>query len=213
MLDGDDGADVLSLPLLADRLPAPPPKSLDPVLDAATECFARHGLSKTSLSDIAREMGVAPSTVYRKVGSVELASQLIMAREGQRTLEAIPEVIAGVEGPRVITVFLAYSVTRMAEHPMVSKVLRDEVDWIGRLTTRHLEERLTQAAETTAPLLAAAMEIGQIRRQDPLALGHWIARIGTMALLAPPPGPLVDSLDALLLPALDPGPAATTPKH
>ena len=73
-----------------DRLPLPPDPALDPVLDAATECLARHGISKTTLSDIAREMGVAPSTVYRKVGSVDNVTMLVFAREAQRFLERIP---------------------------------------------------------------------------------------------------------------------------
>src|SRR5687768_5373962 len=104
--DSDDGAEVIALPMLADQLPGPPSASLDPVLDATIECVARHGLSKTSLSDIARELGVAPSTVYRKVGSVDNAVQMVAAREGHRMLVRMPDVIAGIEGPRVITVFL-----------------------------------------------------------------------------------------------------------
>lgn len=200
-------AEVIPLPLLTERLPVPPPPSLDPLLDATVECLARHGLSKTSVSDIAREMGVAPSTVYRKVGTVENAVLLAVAREGQRMLERMPEVIAGVEGPRVITVFLAAAIEQCRSHPMVEKILRDEVDWMGRMCTRQLDALLAQAADKTAPLLAAAMEAGAIRRQDPLALAHWIVRIGSMCVLSPPPGSLVDALDALLLPALDPGAA------
>src|SRR5687768_15953432 len=92
-------ATVIPLPLLEERLPVPPPKSLDPVLDATVECVSKHGLSKTTLSDIARELGVAPSTVYRKVGSVENATLLVVAREGHRFLQRMPEVIAGIEGP------------------------------------------------------------------------------------------------------------------
>lgn len=200
----DVQAEVIALPLLAQALPGPPPASLDPVLDATVECLARHGLSKTSLSDIAREMGVAPSTVYRKVGSVENATALVMAREGHRLLTRMPEVIAGVEGPRVITVFLAECVETMRGHPMVEKVLRDEIDWVGRLATRRIDDAMAESAAVAAPLLAAAMESGHVRRQDPLALAHWIARIGMACLIAPPPGDLRAALDDLLLPMLDP---------
>src|SRR2546423_62340 len=83
----------------------------DAVLDATVDCVARYGLAKTSLSDIAREMGVAPSTVYRKVGTVENAVRLVMAREGHRQLARMPELIAGITGPRVITVCLAETIT------------------------------------------------------------------------------------------------------
>ena len=197
-------AEIIDLPLLADQLPGAPPGSLDPVLDATVECVARHGLTKTSLSDIARELGVAPSTVYRKVGSVDNAVALVAAREGHRMLARMPEVIAGIEGPRVITVFLAECLETSRNHPMVGKILRDEIDVVGRIATRRIEQSMTRSAEGTAPWLEAAMDAGHVRRQDPLALAHWIARISLACLLAPPPGDLLEALDALLLPMLTP---------
>jgi AcrR family transcriptional regulator len=205
-------AEVVTFPLLAESLPGPPPASLDPVLDATVECVARHGLTKTSLSDIARELGVAPSTVYRKVGSVDNAAQLVMAREENRLLERIPEVVAGVEGPRVITVFLAECIETTRRHPMVEKIMRDD-DWVGRFATRRLEASLTRSAESAVPRLTLAMDAGYVRRQDPLALGHWIARITFSCLLAPPPGDLLAALDAFLLPVLDPELSPPEPKE
>lgn len=199
-----DAAEVISFPLLAERLPMPPPSSMDPVLDATLECLSRHGLSKSSLSDIAREMGVAPSTVYRKVGSVENAALLVLARDGQRFLDRMPEVIAGVDGARTVTVFLAEGIDAFAQHPLVAKVLRDEIDWVGRLVTRRLDSMVAQAAEVVVPFLEAAMAAGTIRRQDALVLAHWITRIGMVAIISPPPGDLRAALDALLLPALEP---------
>jgi AcrR family transcriptional regulator len=190
--------------MLAERLPMLPSRSLDPVLDATVVCVVRHGLSKTSLSDIARELGVAPSTVYRKVGSVENATMLVAAREGHRLLERMPEVIAGIEGPRVITVFLAESIRATAAHPMVRRIVEDEADWVGRVATRRLADSLDNGAAVAAPHLAQALVAGQIRSQDPLALAHWIVRIGMTCLVAPPPGDLLEALDHLLLPVLDP---------
>jgi AcrR family transcriptional regulator len=204
-------AEVIPLPLLMERLPLPPPPSLDPVLDATLECLSRHGLSKSSLSDIAREMGVAPSTVYRKVGSVENAALLVIARDAQRLLDRMPEVIAGIEGARAITAFLAEGIESFVNHPLVAKVLRDEIDWVGRMVTRNLDALVAQAAEISAPLLAAAMADGTVRQQDPLALAHWIVRIGMVSIIAPPPGDLRAALDALLLPALEP--VGTKPKR
>ncbi len=205
-------AEIITFPLLAEHLPGPPPATLDPVLDATVECIARHGLSKTSLSDIARELGVAPSTVYRKVGSVDNAVQLVMAREGHRLLERMPEVIAGIEGPQAITVFLAECIEATRRHPMVDKIMGDD-DWVGRLATRRLEASLRRSAESSVPRLVRAMEAGYVREQDPLALGHWIARITFTCLLAPPPGDLLAALDALLLPVLDPALTPNQPKE
>lgn len=204
MQDAAAEAEVVTFPLLTEQLPDVPPAALDPVLDATVECIARHGLAKTSLSDIARELGVAPSTVYRKVGSVENAVQLVMARERHRMLVRLPELIEGVTGPRVITVFLAECIESTRANPMVDKIMRDEIDWVGRLATRRLEESLTRTAELSVPRLVAAMKAGYVREQDPLALAHWIARITFACLLAPPPGDLRVALDVLLLPVLDP---------
>jgi AcrR family transcriptional regulator len=197
-------AEVIPLPLLAEQLPGAPDESLDAVLDATVECIARHGLAKTSLSDIARELGVAPSTVYRKVATVENAVRLVMAREGHRQLARMPQVIAGVEGPRVITVFLAETITAARKHPVIAKILNDESDWMGRATTRTLDDRLADGASVAVPFLASAMEAGLVRRQDPVALAHWLVRISTICLMSPPPGDLQVALDGLLLPTLTP---------
>lgn len=204
-------AEVLPLPLLGEQLPLPPSPALDPLLDAAVECLARHGLSKTSLSDIAREMGVATSTVSRKVGSVDNVALLVVAREAHRFIERVPQLVVGAEGPQLVTRVVAAAVETATAHPVASKVLRDEGPWLGRVVTRRLDDLLAQGADIAAPLLALAMEAGMIRRQDPALLAHWLLRIALAAIVSRPPGPLDDALDALLLPTLTP-PDDTTPR-
>lgn len=203
-------AEVLPLPLLAERLPLPPPAGLDPLLDAATECLSRHGLSRTSLRDIAREMGVAPSTVSRKVGSVDQVALLVIARETQRFLDRLPQIVAGATGPRVVTTVVVAAIEDARSHPVVAKVLRDEDAWMGRVVTRRLDVLLAQGVEVGAPFLSAAMDAGLIRRQDPSLLAHWLLRTALAAVVAPPPGDLTEAVEALLLPMLDPGPTSST---
>ncbi|HXA72865.1 MAG TPA: helix-turn-helix domain-containing protein [Acidimicrobiales bacterium] len=198
-----DPAEVLTLPVLTERLPLPPDPALNPVLDAAARCLARHGISKTTLSDIAREMGVAPSTVYRKVGSVDNVTMLIFAREAQRFLERIPATISTATGPQAITALMTDAIETLANDPVAAKVLRDEGDWMGRMVTRQLDHLLAQGVEVAAPLLAAAMAAGLIRSQDPERLAHWLLRIALAALVAPPPGDLRSALDDLLVPVLE----------
>jgi AcrR family transcriptional regulator len=210
-------AELLTLPVFTGRLPLPPDPSLDPTLDAASDCLARHGISKTTLSDIAREMGVAPSTVYRRVGSVDNVTMLVFAREAHRFLERIPATLATTTattttGPQAITALMADAITTLANHPVAAKVLRDEGDWMGRMVTRQLDHLLAQGVEVAAPLLATTMAAGLIRQQDPERLAHWLLRIALAALVAPPPGDLQVALDELLLPALTPlrpGPSST----
>ena len=72
---------MLPLPVLEAGLPPAPPAELDPYLDAAARCLARHGIGRTSVQDVARELGVNRATVYRQVGTVEDMVRLLVARE------------------------------------------------------------------------------------------------------------------------------------
>ena len=43
-------------------LPSLPPSSLDQYLDAASRCFARYGIRRVSVQDVAKELGVNRTT-------------------------------------------------------------------------------------------------------------------------------------------------------
>ncbi|MGH9186943.1 MAG: TetR/AcrR family transcriptional regulator [Acidimicrobiales bacterium] len=191
-------------PVLAEGLPAAPPPALDPVLDAVAICLAARGPSRTTMSDIARELRVAPSTVYRKVGSVDNAAGLLAAREAHAVLGRLPELVAAVEGPRKLTVFLAAGIRAAQDHPVFAKIMRDEPDFVGRAVTRRLPTIVDQSASLVAPFLNAAMDLGLIRRQDAVRLAHWVVRAALIILVAPPPGELETALDQILLPMIEP---------
>ncbi len=87
---------------------------------------------------------------------------------------------------------------------MFTKLLSDDLEVMSRLVIRRFDELNERAAELSAPFLEAAKDAGAIRRQDPLALGHWLVRVAGIALLSPPPGDLREALEALLLPMLEP---------
>ena len=196
-------SDVLPFPLLAGGIPPAPPPALDGVLDAATVCLAARGPSRTTMTDIAREMGVATSTVYRKVGSVENATWLVAARAVHDLLSRIPELVGDVKGARIVTAFVAAAIRTAWEHPVFAKIIRDEPDFVGRVVTRQLSPLLDQFATQSAPFLTMAMEMGLIRRQDADALAHRLARITLSYIVAPPPGDLDAELDTVLLPLIE----------
>src|SRR3546814_9310985 len=133
-------------------------------------------------------MGVAPSTVSRKVGSVDNVALLVLGREAHRLLERVPVLLAGAEGPDVIIRVMVAAIEAATEHPMSRKVLQDEGQWMGRMVTRRLDDLIDQGVELSAPFLAAAMDAGAIRRQDPELLAHWLLRISLATVVSPPPG-------------------------
>lgn len=197
-------ATVLSLPGLTSGIPAPPPASLDPFLDAAARCFARHGIKRTSVQDVAQELRVNRTTVYRQVGNVDHQVRLLLARELNRLLATLPAALAGRTGPDAIVELLDAIVTFARNHPVLIKVLADEADLIGPFLVSDLPELVGRVAAAITPLLEAAMDEGLLARRDPVVVAEWVVRLGVSLILAPPPGELSTFLAELLVPALSP---------
>jgi AcrR family transcriptional regulator len=186
------------------ELPPCPPADMDPYLDAAAECFLRFGVRKTSVQDIAANLDVNRTTVYRQVGNVESIVRLLTAREVHRHLSAAYQRTSVEElTPEGLVRLLAEMIRIVSDHPIVAKVLRDERDLVGGAvqTSTGVFSRI---ATLITPALAVAMASGQIADRDPAVVAEWLARVSATAVLSPPPGDLERFLAELLVPALTP---------
>lgn len=198
---------TFSLPALAQGLPELPAPALDPYLDAAARCFARHGVGRTTVQDVARELRVNRTTVYRQVGGTDQLLRLLLARDLHRLLATVPHELAkGRPGPEMLLQVFCGLITATREHPVVAKVLNDEPEVIGPILTGDLPDVLARIAPAVVPLLEAAMDDGVLARRDPHVVADWLVRIAVTVLLSPPPGDLEQFLGELLLPALSPKP-------
>jgi AcrR family transcriptional regulator len=193
---------VVELPKLTKGLPPPPPASLDPFLDAAASCFARYGIRRTSVQDVADAMRINRTTVYRQVGNVESMVRLLTAREMHRLLTALGQRATGALGPGDVVELLAIAVEYARAHPVIAKVVADEPELLGR-GLNDVPEVLGRAATVIAPLLDTAMRAGQLARRDPIVVAEWLSRIGATVIVAPPPGDLRAFLREILVPALE----------
>jgi AcrR family transcriptional regulator len=199
-----DGVIALpSVPALARGLPPPPPASLDPFLDAAAGCFARYGIARTSVQDIAQALRVNRTTVYRQVGNIESIVRLLAARDLHRLLAGLAPAARAPLTPTAVVDLLVGAVAEVRAHPVVAKVLADERELIGALLD-DLPDAMGRMAIAIVPLLASAMASGHLARRDPVVVAEWLMRVGITAVLAPPPGELHTFLAELLHPALDP---------
>jgi AcrR family transcriptional regulator len=192
-----------SLPGLAGSVPAPP-ASVDPYLDAAVRCFARHGIGRTSVQDIARELRVDRTTVYRQVGTIESIVRLLAGRELHRLLADLPGRLTGLRGPEAIVDLLAAAVEFAQAHPVLRKVLADEPELIGPFIVAELPMMIDLMAAAATPVLQAARQAGEVASRDPERLAQMLVRICIPLVLAPPPGDVTAVLAELLLPALTP---------
>jgi AcrR family transcriptional regulator len=194
-----------SLSGLAGSVPAPP-AAVDPYLDAAVRCFTRHGIGRTSVQDIARELRVDRTTVYRQVGNVSSIVRLLAGRELHRFLADLPGRLTGLRGPEAIVDLLAAAIEFAQGHPVLRKVLADEPELIGPFIVAELPMMIDLMAAAATPLLHAAMEAGEVAPRDPERLAQMLVRICIPLVLAPPPGDVTTVLAELLLPPQTPPP-------
>lgn len=195
-------ADPLRALLVA--LPERPPPELDRALDAVAVCLARHGLARTTMTDLAREMGVARSTLYKHFPSLEQAAWTLLAREAYRFFDAFGDLVARAAGPQAMVELTAEFIRFARGHPVLARLLHDEPAFLGEVFTRHAGALVDYAAVVVTPLVSAAMDAGMITRRDPARLAQWLGRIVAICIVAPPPGPLEPLLEEMLLPVLDP---------
>jgi AcrR family transcriptional regulator len=194
---------VISLPVLRAGLPAAPPSELDPYLDAAARCLARHGVGRTSVQDVARELGVNRTTVYRQIGSVDDMVRLLLAREVHALVDVAEALDGGRPGPTSVVRFVAATVRYARHHPIISKVLADEPELIGPFVVTYLPDIVRLIADQVAPALEGAMSGGTLAHRDPASVAEWLVRVGVTLIIAPlPDDKLEPFLAELLTPAL-----------
>jgi AcrR family transcriptional regulator len=198
---------TLPFPSLVAGIPPPPSSQLNAYLDAAATCFARHGIRRTSVQDVARELSVNRTTVYRQVGNVDDMVRLLLARELHRFVAEVPLEIRPDQGPAAVVALLAAVVRHARSHPVLVKVLRDEPELIGPFLVAELPALITRVASEIVPLLKWAMEHGSLANRDPARLADWLVRAAVTLIVAPPPDDLEEFLSDLLLPTLVPAPA------
>jgi AcrR family transcriptional regulator len=200
----DHDAPVFDLAAVVTGLDGPPRPDLDPFLDAAARCFARHGLRRTSVQDVARELGVDRTTVYRQVGTIGQQARLLAARELQRLVASLPGRAPQPVGPEGVIEIMASVIDDMRAHPVMAKVLADDTDTITLAALADLPPLLERVAAGLAPMLALAMSAGTLARREPVILAEWLIRLVVTLVLVPPLTELRSFLSELLLPALTP---------
>jgi AcrR family transcriptional regulator len=196
------GGDAMSR--LLHGLPELPPSSLDPYLDAASRCFARYGIERTTVLDVAAEMGFNRGTIYRQVGTIENQILLLAARDVRRHLASVPGRVAGLTGPALVVELAAIAVEDARAHPVLAKILADEPRLVGNILERHIGKVRDQVVPVIASLCQAGMAAGLLTPMDPEVLSSWIVRIVVTLVVLEPEIELRAYLRELLVPALTP---------
>jgi AcrR family transcriptional regulator len=199
------------LPDIGSELPPPPSAALDDILDAGARCFARFGLRRTSVQDVARELGVDRTTIYRRIGNIDEIARLLAARELHRFLGDLTTLATtAAPSPEAVVEALVALIERARAHPVIVKLLADERELVGSVVAQYARPFIKRTSAAIAPLIEVAMQSGQLARRDPQVVAEWLVRMGASLVLVRPEGDLRAVLGDLLIPALRPEPAVPT---
>ncbi|MHB0884502.1 MAG: TetR/AcrR family transcriptional regulator [Bacillota bacterium] len=100
-----------------------PETRIDQILKAAAKVFISRGYRRTTMADIAREMGVAPGTVYLYVESKEALFHLLAMRTLVNPPAALPELPVPTPPPGATIAMLRQAMSLEEYMPRLAAVL------------------------------------------------------------------------------------------
>lgn len=167
-----------------DRPPVDDDEARDRLLDAAEICYERRGVGRTTVDDIAKEVAVHRTTVYRYFGTRDDVLAFVMLREtqgviavaqsalerdgafGDRLLDALDGALSIVEGSRWLSILFSPESLTMAVSASASSAFRDRIRGVLR------------------PHVETAKVHGELREDlDPDATADWLVRVALMLLM------------------------------
>lgn len=160
---------------------APPTDVEGRALAATLECIARHGLSKTTIDDIAREAGCSRATLYRYFGGKADLVERVVRAESDRVAAACQEAsleAASLEDA-VVAVFLVAG-RELEGHTALRFVADNECELLlPHLTFSGGDRFLGNASDALAPCFERFVGTRAPRAAE------WVARLGLMLWLSP----------------------------
>jgi AcrR family transcriptional regulator len=188
------------------RPPATDAEAVQRIVDATARVIDRRGVAKTSLSDVATELGVTRQTVYRHVGSLPAAVSLVAWQGAEAFVDRMIEHLQGSASPAdaVVEGFL-FCLRTVPSDPRLSLLLQlgDSDAFVQSANTPDVLEYGAQKLR----LFPVDWSSGGVADADLPGLAEMILRLLISMLQNPfdPPRPEVDVrafLERWLAPAL-----------
>ena len=147
------------------------------IADAALRCFARWGVAKTTLDDVAREAGCSRATVYRFFpGGKDALVQTVARAEVEEFLDAVARRLDGAADgglEELLVAGMAEAGRRFSIHAALQYLLAHEPETVlPHLAFRGMDDVLRTAGAFAQPWLSRYLDDETARR-----VGEWAARI------------------------------------
>ncbi|GAA4546672.1 TetR/AcrR family transcriptional regulator [Pseudonocardia xishanensis] len=171
-----------------------PSPAVERILDAADACYARFGIAKTTMEDVASAAGISRATLYRTFADREaLLTALVRRRAKQNMTRTRPRLLTLPTLAERVVEGIVLNVKVGHRDPLVHVLVSPEQMALATslLSTTGLATELTR--EFWEPILLAARESGELRAGiDVEALCTWFSHLEIMFITQ-----LDDSADSL----------------
>jgi AcrR family transcriptional regulator len=146
------------------------------IIESAFTCFRNHGLTKTTIVDIARAADISRSTVYEYFRDKAEIVEACAEHSSQRFYREMARAMGRGESLEDKLTLAAVFVTRARR--FVEPEMYFDADEVNLLLTKNAALLLRECGEFLAPYLAAAKLTGEVRKDlDVAAAGEWFARM------------------------------------
>ncbi|NGN62432.1 TetR/AcrR family transcriptional regulator [Streptomyces sp. A7024] len=109
----------------AGRPPASDAEARQRIIDATVRCIDRHGVAKTTLSDVAGEIGVTRQTVYRHFGSISDIFGEVAAQGAEAFVDQLIAHLQGTTDPAdAVVEGILFCVRTIPADPSLSPLLQ-----------------------------------------------------------------------------------------
>lgn len=129
------------------RPPASDAEARQRIVDATARCIDRHGAAKTTLSDVAVELGVTRQTVYRHFGRISDIIGEVAAQGAESFVDLMIAHLQGITDPaEAVVEGMVFCVRTIPAEPRLSLLLQlDDTTAFGRGTTT--QQTITYGAQ------------------------------------------------------------------
>lgn len=156
------------------------------IVDGTLRCIARFGVTKTTLDDVAREVGCSRATVYRSFpGGKDALVAALVRTEIDRFFAGLSSRVDGIDDLEDFLVAgMTYAARYLAGHEALQFLLAYEPEVIlPRVSFDHMNEVLDIVCTIVSPLLARF-----VGEEEAPRAAEWVARIVFSYTLSPGAG-------------------------
>ncbi|MFQ6325321.1 TetR/AcrR family transcriptional regulator [Nocardia sp. CWNU-33] len=169
------------------------------ILDAALIQFAKVGVKKTTIEDIARQADVDRVTVYRRIGTRDDVVRAVMTREVESVLAELDAIAVRTNDVHTLVADIFVTViTRWRTHPLANRMLALEPDRVLPQLTTDGAPVFTMSVAATAATLRSAVRNGLLPDAADLdTRAEIVCRVVHSFILQPHTTVALESEDAL----------------